>query len=58
MTNNKKNDLKERKEAFEALPKTIKEKLSEEEIDAFLHKEVWPDSLFKKVSDFIYPLEK
>lgn len=54
----KQSELKERKDAFQALPKTIKEKLTEEEIKMFLHNETWPETLFKKLSDFIYPMEK
>lgn len=54
----KNDDLKERKEAFNALPKAIKEKLSQEEKDIFLHKEVWPETLINKLSDFIYPMDK
>ncbi|MCB9480257.1 MAG: hypothetical protein H6681_03420 [Desulfobacteraceae bacterium] len=54
----KSEELKERKEALQALPKTIREKLSEEEVNIFLHKEVWPESLFEKLSDFIFPPEK
>ena len=52
------NEQKERKEAFQALPKTIKEKLTDEEIKIFLYNDVWPETLFKKLSDFIYPMER
>jgi len=54
----KKEEFKERKEAFASLPKAIKNQLVQEEIDAFLHKEVWPESLCEKLSEFIYPQKK
>jgi len=63
MSKNKKSkskseEMRERKEAFQALPKTIREKLTDEEVNAFLHKETWPESLFDKLADFIYPPDK
>ncbi len=48
----KKEDI-ERKEAFKSLPDNIKQTLTEEEVDAFLYKEVWPETLFEKLKDFI-----
>ncbi|PIE75066.1 MAG: hypothetical protein CSA18_01825 [Deltaproteobacteria bacterium] len=59
---NKKNYIrsenKERKEAFKALPKAIRENLTKEEKELFLNSEVWPESLFQKLSDFICPAEE
>ncbi|MDY0133030.1 MAG: hypothetical protein RBR53_10225 [Desulforegulaceae bacterium] len=55
---NKSQEMHERKEALQALPKPIREKLTDEEITAFLHKEVWPESLFDKLTDFIFPPDK
>jgi hypothetical protein len=43
----------ERMAALRSLPLHIKETLTEEEVDAFLYQEVWPDSLFDKLKDFI-----
>lgn len=44
---------KERQESFESLPVAIKESMSEEETHAFLYEEEWPESLFKKLDEFI-----
>ena len=49
----KKKEENERKEAFRSLPENIKKMLTEEEVDAFLNKEVWPETLFEKLKDFI-----
>ena len=35
------------------LPLEIKQSLTKEEVDAFLHDEVWPDSLEEKLKDYI-----
>jgi hypothetical protein len=43
----------ERISALRSLPPYIKETLTKEETDAFLYEEVWPDSLFDKLKDFI-----
>lgn len=43
----------ERTAALRSLPLHIKEMLSPDEVNAFLHEEVWPDSLFEKLKDFI-----
>lgn len=43
----------ERMAALRSLPLHIKETLTKEEVDAFLYEEVWPDSLFDKLKDFI-----
>jgi hypothetical protein len=43
----------ERLEALRNLPKEIMKTLSQEEINAFLHEEVWPDSLLEKLKDYL-----
>jgi len=35
------------------LPLEIKQSLTKEEVDAFLHDEVWPESLKEKLKDYI-----
>jgi hypothetical protein len=40
-------------EAIRSLPLSIKEKLTKQEVDAFLYEEVWPDSLYDKLKDYI-----
>jgi len=35
------------------LPLDIKEKLTKEEVEAFLYEEVWPDSLYEKLRDYV-----
>jgi len=35
-----------------SLPIEIKQSLTKEEVDAFLHDEVWPDSLREKLKDY------
>lgn len=52
MMKNKKQD-DERKMAYDSLPPSIKENLTEEEKQLFLHAEQWPDSLFEKLEEFI-----
>ena len=52
MTNKKKTD-KERKMSYDSLPPGIKESLSDEEKELFLHADQWPDSLFEKLEEFI-----
>ncbi|MDB9822414.1 hypothetical protein OAC89_01805 [Deltaproteobacteria bacterium] len=44
---------KERLEALRNLPKEILKSLSQEELNAFLHEDVWPDSLREKLKDYI-----
>jgi hypothetical protein len=39
-------------QALRSLPVEIKQSLTREEVDAFLHDEVWPDSLREKLKDF------
>jgi len=43
----------ERLEALKRMPKEILQALTREEVDAFLHDDVWPDSLRKKLKDFV-----
>lgn len=43
----------ERLEAMRNLPKNILDTLTHEEVAAFLHDEVWPDSLQKKLKDYL-----
>ena len=49
---NKKPD-KERQMSYDSLPPAIKDSLTEEEKQIFLHEESWPDSLFEKLDEFI-----
>ena len=39
--------------ALRSLPKEIIETLTKEEVKAFLHEDVWPDSLREKLKDYI-----
>jgi len=52
MRNQKKID-KERLISFDSLPPNIRENMTEEEKDLFLHAEEWPESLFDKLEEFI-----
>ena len=49
----KKRPAKERLEALRNLPKEILKSLSQEELNAFLHEDVWPDSLREKLKDYM-----
>ncbi|MBU8910148.1 MAG: hypothetical protein KOO65_02655 [Desulfobacterales bacterium] len=49
----KKKINKERQMSYDSLPSSIKESLTEEEKQLFLHAEKWPDSLFEKLEEFI-----
>ncbi len=40
-------------QVLRSLPIEIKQSLTREEVDAFLHDEVWPDSLTEKLKDFL-----
>ncbi len=46
----------ERLEVLRRLPKSIVEKLTKEEIRAFLSKNEWPDSLKEKLKDYLEDL--
>ncbi len=49
---NKKID-KERQMSYDSLPPSIKDSLTKEEKQIFLHADQWPDSLFEKLDEFI-----
>ena len=44
---------KERQNAYDSLPKGIKEKLTPEEKELFLTAETWPETLFEKLDEFL-----
>ncbi|MBW2066008.1 MAG: hypothetical protein JRJ03_13905 [Deltaproteobacteria bacterium] len=43
----------ERLEALRSLPRHIVQSLSREEIRAFLHEDLWPDSLKEKLKSYM-----
>ena len=43
----------ERLEALKRIPKDVMENLTKEEVRAFLHEDVWPDSLQEKLKDYL-----
>ena len=43
----------ERLAALRRIPKDVMEKLTKDEVRAFLHDEVWPDSLKAKLKDYL-----
>ena len=53
------NDKKEKRpeslrlQALRSLPPEIIKSLTQEEIQAFLHEDIWPDSLKEKLKDYI-----
>ncbi len=49
----KKNIEKERQMSYDSLPPAIKDSLTEEEKEMFLHAREWPESLFEKLGEFI-----
>ena len=49
----KKNIDPEKMQILRSLPLEIKQSLTKEEVDAFLHDEAWPDSLQEKLKDFL-----
>ncbi len=51
--NDKKKIDKERQISYDSLPPGIKESLTPEEQELFLKAEQWPDTLFKKLEEFI-----
>lgn len=51
--NSHKKPAPERLEALRNFPKEILKALTQEEVNAFLHDEVWPDSLREKLKDFL-----
>ncbi len=40
-------------QVLRSLPLEIKQQLTKEEVDAFLHDEEWPDSLKEKLRDYL-----
>ncbi len=48
-----KKDIEEREMAFKSLPPSLRNSLSDEEKELFLHAEEWPESMFEKLSEFI-----
>lgn len=46
-------DYDEREMAFKSLPPSIRNLMTDEEKELFLHAEEWPDSMFEKLSEFI-----
>lgn len=40
-------------QTLRSLPLEIKQSLTKEEADAFLYDEVWPDSLIRKLRDYL-----
>jgi hypothetical protein len=52
MKTEKKIDM-ERQTAFDSLPPNIRENMTEEEKQLFLHAKEWPESLFEKLDEFI-----
>ncbi|HKJ97637.1 MAG TPA: hypothetical protein VJ959_01845 [Desulfotignum sp.] len=44
---------KERQEAFDSLPQAIKDKLTPEEKHVFLTADIWPETLFEKLDEFL-----
>ena len=43
----------ERLAALRKMPKEVMERLTKEEVRAFLHDDVWPDSLQEKLKDYL-----
>lgn len=52
MKNEKEIDT-ERQIAFDSLPLNIRENMTDEEKQFFLHAEEWPETLFEKLDEFI-----
>ncbi len=44
---------KERQAAFDSLPQAIKENLTPEEKQLFLTADIWPETLFEKLEEFL-----
>lgn len=45
----------ERQMALDALPPNIRKTLTEEEVELFLHAEVWPEEMCDKLNEFLSP---
>jgi len=48
-----KKEKKQREQAYESLPPTVRDSLSPEEKQLFLAAELWPETLFEKLDEFI-----
>lgn len=48
-----KKERHQRQEAFDNLPKQVRDKLTPEEKDLFLFSETWPETLFEKLDEFL-----
>jgi hypothetical protein len=57
-TNHNKRPDPERTKALGKLPAEIVRTLTQEEIQAFLFAEVWPDSLAEKLKDYLVSVEQ
>lgn len=51
--NDKKKIDPEREMSFKSLPPNVRNELTEEEIEMFLHDEVWSEELFDKLKEFL-----
>ncbi|VFQ43895.1 hypothetical protein [Desulfoluna butyratoxydans] len=52
----KKNNVDpERQMALDALPPNIRKSLTDEEVELFLHAEVWPEEMCEKLNEFLSP---
>jgi hypothetical protein len=49
----KQKPIPERLEALKNLPERILETLTKEEVKAFLHDDVWPESLREKLKNYV-----
>ena len=47
----------QRRMALESLPPHLREQMTPEEVELFLHADVWPETLMKKMEEFIVPLD-
>ena len=47
----------QRRMALESLPPHLREQMTPEEVELFLHAEEWPETLMEKMEEFILPQE-
>jgi len=47
----------QRRMALESLPPHLRDHMTPEEVELFLHAEEWPDTLMEKMEEFILPPE-
>ena len=52
-SNLSKKEQEERAIALKSLPPSVRNSLTDEEKELFLHAEVWPESMFEKLDEFI-----